>query len=372
MRTLSRQNLLDMLLGCAVLGTGGGGSHIKGMKILDKALQMEKTFTLVNLDELDADDLVATPYSCGAISPVSDSEKAKYARLPLLDEEPQIVALQKMERHLNKPIKAVIATELGGGNTATALYCAAMSGKCIVDGDPAGRSVPELQHTTYYLNGIDIQPISVVNRFGEAAIITDVVDDYRAEALVRALAVVSQNSIAVVDHVATARNLKGGIIERSLSYALKIGEAFRGAKEGGRNPAPAVADAGKGAVMFRGTIEANTWDTAEGFTVGELAIKGSGDYGADRLKVWYKNENLITWKNDRPFVTAPDLVCIVDDDMVEPLLNPFGDVGKHVTVVVLPAPKEWTTEKGLDILGPRSFGYDFDWKSFSVLLENER
>ncbi len=57
-----------------------------------------------------------------------------------------------------------------------------MAGKYIVDGDPAGRSVPELQHSTYYLNDINIAPIALVNQFGESAILTNVVNDYRAEA----------------------------------------------------------------------------------------------------------------------------------------------------------------------------------------------
>ena len=33
-------------------------------------------------------------------------------------------------------------------------------------------------------------------------------------------------------------------------------------------------------------------------------------------------------------------------------------------IVALPAAKEWTTERGLEVFGPRSFGYDIDYKPF--------
>ncbi|HCJ58415.1 MAG TPA: DUF917 domain-containing protein [Clostridiaceae bacterium] len=364
MRKLDRQDLVDILIGCAILGTGGGGSLIEGIKKIDAALKQNKEFVLVDFNELEDEDLVATPYSCGAISPLTDEERKKYEGLPLLDEVPQVVALREMEKYLGREIKAVISTELGGGNTATALYCGAMADKYIIDADPAGRSVPELQHSTYFLNEISIYPISVVNKFGESAIITKVINDYRAEALVRAMAVVSQNNIAVVDHVETVKVLRNTVIKGAISHALEIGKAFRTAKENGKDIASKVADAGNGTVVFRGIVKSNAWDTVKGFTVGELMVEGKEDYSGDTFKVWYKNENIITWRNGEYFATVPDLVCIFDDDNKEPLLNPYGEKGKNVSVIVLPAPKEWTTERGLEVFGPKSFGYDIDWKPF--------
>ncbi|MBA1336188.1 MAG: hypothetical protein HPY66_2432 [Firmicutes bacterium] len=364
MKKLDRQDLIDILTGCAILGTGGGGSLIEGIKKIDAALDKGKEFMLVDFSELEDEDLIATPYSCGAISPLTDEEKKKYEGLPLLDEVPQVVAVREMEKYLQKEIKAVISTELGGGNTATALYCGAMAGKYIVDADPAGRSVPELQHSTYFLHDIDIYPMSVVNKFGESTIITKVTNDYRAEALVRAMAIVSQNNIAVVDHVETVKVIKNAVIKGAISHAMAIGKAFRDSKEKEKDIASKVAEVGKGAVVFRGTITANEWDTVNGFTVGDLMVEGKGAYRGDTLKVWYKNENIITWLNGKYFATVPDLVCIFDEDRKEPLLNPYGDVGKNISAIVLPAPKEWTTKRGLEVFGPRSFGYDIDWKPF--------
>ena len=38
MRTLNHENLLDILYGCAILGTGGGGSLDEGIEMIDEAL----------------------------------------------------------------------------------------------------------------------------------------------------------------------------------------------------------------------------------------------------------------------------------------------------------------------------------------------
>lgn len=267
-----------------------------------------------------------------------------------------------MEKYLGKEVKAVISTELGGGNTAVAFYSGAMAGKYIVDGDPAGRSVPELQHSTYYLNDISITPIALVNQFGESAIITNVVDDYRAESLVRALAVVSKNNIAVVDHVDTAANLKNAVIGGAISYAWDIGKAFRLAKEQGKDIVEAVTNVGKGKKLFEGKVIRNDWDTVAGFTVGEVEIEGKGQYEGSIYKIWYKNENIIAWKNGEYHATVPDLICILDKNEGEPVLNPHCEKDMEVEIFALPAPVEWTTDRGLEVFGPKSFGFDVEWK----------
>ena len=46
MRTLTRENLLDILYGCTILGTGGGGSLEKGIAMIDEALAPPKGFRM--------------------------------------------------------------------------------------------------------------------------------------------------------------------------------------------------------------------------------------------------------------------------------------------------------------------------------------
>ena len=48
MKTLSRQDLYDILYGCTILGTGGGGSLQKGLELIEEALSKGKQFRLVD------------------------------------------------------------------------------------------------------------------------------------------------------------------------------------------------------------------------------------------------------------------------------------------------------------------------------------
>ena len=361
MKKLSRQDLNDILFGCTILGTGGGGNPKEGLVLIDKALQAGKEFVLADLDEVPDDAMIGIPYMCGSVSPAKSEDEQKYRGLPRMDEEPALKALEEMEEYLSQKFLGVMSTELGGGNTAIAFYVGAMLGKRIIDADPAGRSVPELQHSIFYINGLPIEPLAVANEFGDVAIVKKVVNDERAEALVRAMAVASGNSVGVVDHPARMRDIKNSVIPGAISYALEIGKAFRKAKEAKGDLAAEVAKAGCGCVLFKGRVSGYKWDTVDGFTIGDVFIEGEGGYAGSNYEIWYKNEHIISWKDGSVDVTVPDLICIISDDTKEPLTNPNYEEGMKVSVLGFPAPKGWRTKEGLEIFGPRHFGYDFDY-----------
>ena len=364
MRILSREDLIHILYGCAILGTGGGGSLEEGIAMIDEALAAGREFRLADFADLDPEDIIGTPYACGAISPLTEEEIQKYARLKETEESFYILCMRQLEQFLGREVKAVISTELGGGNTATALYVGAMTGRCIVDGDPAGRSVPALQHSTYFLKGVPMCPMSVMNRFGEGAVFTNVFDDARGEDMVRALAVVSQNTIAVMDHVNTAAVLRDAVIRGAISHAEAVGRAFLNARDAGGDYVAAVTETGKGRMMFEGVVSESGYETRDGYTFGNTVIEGSGAYAGHTLRIWYQNENIISWLDGAFFVTVPDLICMFDLDGQMPQLNPFARVGERVAVTALPAPAEWITPRGLEVFGPRSFGYDVDYKPY--------
>ncbi|ABO48943.1 protein of unknown function DUF917 [Desulforamulus reducens MI-1] len=361
MKKLSKQDLYDILYGCTILGTGGGGALQEGLTMIDDALDRGKEFILVDLSEVPDDAYIATPYMCGAISPLTEEEERKYVGLAVLDEEPSLRAFRAMEEYMGKEFYGVVSTELGGGNTAKAFYVGAMAGKYIIDADPAGRSVPELQHSTYYINNLPIAPMAVANEFGDVVILKEVANDLRAEALVRAMAVVSKNSIGVVDHPASAKDLRKAVIPGAITYALKLGQAYREAREENNDLAEALCKAGKGYLLFKGTVKDFGWDTIDGFTVGETYLEGTGDYTGSTYKIWYKNEHIIAWRNGEVDVTVPDLICMVCEDNKEPVTNPNYQIGMNVAVFALPAPAEWRTEKGLDCFGPKHFGYNIEY-----------
>ena len=255
----------------------------------------------------------------------------------------------------------IITTELGGENTADALSVAARMGRIIVDADPTGRSVPEMQHSTFYLNDVPIAPFGIATRFGDTAVFDHVANDFRSEALVRAMAGVSKNLVGVTSHPMRGKKLKECVIPNAISESLLIGKTLREAKENHLNVADEIIKITNGKLLFKGNVKKFDWETLNSFTTGQVELEGiEGDLN-QTYKVWFKNEHIISWKNNEVDVTVPDLICMLDDSG-NPITNPNYKVGMKVTVFAIPAPKEWQVEKGIEVFGPRSFGFDVDYK----------
>ena len=353
-RVLSAQDLQDILLGAAVLGTGGGGEIAEGQDLIDTALAAGKTFTLVALADVPDEAVICTPYLLGALSDETPSQNPDLAGLPLATEGPLLMAYDRFQRHLGVSFHGVVPCELGGSNTAAAFFCAAMRGHVIVDADPSGRAVPEIQHTTYYLAGLTPGDLVMANPFGESFFYENVPDDRRAEQVARALSVASGNTIAAIDHALPMRTLRNALIPGTITLSLGLGQKLRQANATGADPAQVIAKAANGSVLFRGTVTQATWRTEGGFTLGEIEVSDQGRV----LRITYKNENMATWLDGAVVATIPDLICVIDLQTCLPVTNPNATPGATVAVVVLPAPSPFTTPAGLDLFGPAYAGVE--------------
>ena len=61
--------------------------------------------------------------------------------------------------------------------------------------------------------------------------------------------------------------------------------------------------------------------------------------------------------------TTPDIICVMDSESGEAIGTEMIRYGQRVTVIALPPPPLFLTPKGLATVGPRAFGYDFDYRS---------
>ena len=59
-------------------------------------------------------------------------------------------------------------------------------------------------------------------------------------------------------------------------------------------------------------------------------------------------------------VTTPDLIVVVDAETGEPITTETLRFGHRVAVVAAPMDERWHTPAGLELVGPRYFGYDVD------------
>jgi hypothetical protein len=322
--------------------------------MIDTAFAAGKSFDLVSVDEVPDDALICTPYLLGAISPLSAEEEQTYAGLQDSGLDPLLQAYSEFQAHLGQEFFGTTPCELGGSNTAAAFFPAVMNGHKIIDADPAGRAVPEITHSTYFLAGLPAAPIYAVNQFGESFLIDKLKDDQRAETLVRALSQVSRNSIAAIDHALPMRDLRDVLIPSTISMAMRLGQICRDAIASGEDSAAQVAKAGDGAVVFSGTVSSVTYETNHGFTIGQIALQGAGK----TAKVSVKNENMACWLDGTVLATVPDLICLFDTLTGEPVANPDVVKGQEIAVVILPAPDAFKSEKGLSIFGPAYAGVE--------------
>lgn len=99
MRELNKQDMIDVLYGCTVLGTGGGGPLADGLALMEEHFEKNETLKLITLDELPDDEYVVTPYSCGAPSAKANP---KFAGMSTSKIAPSVLAAQALEETLGK------------------------------------------------------------------------------------------------------------------------------------------------------------------------------------------------------------------------------------------------------------------------------
>lgn len=359
MRKLSKEDLEDILVGCTYLGCGGGGNYARGLERIYNDLEAGLTYRLMPVVELEDNDYAASPYAVGSTAPPTPEEEKRYAQLPRLSQSPVEAAFSLLERHLGKKLVAVIPGEIGPGNTASAMSVAAHLGIATVDADTVGRSTPEINQNSILVAGVTTVPAAAVSPFGDEMILEKVAHPSREEEILRSISVVSQ-FVGVADSAIPGQTAKrpGVLVVNSVSHAGKLGKAYREAIAARRDPIQAIIEAGQGYRLFEGRVADFHWKDEAGFLVGDITLSGTGNYHGSRYRIWYKNEHIISWRDDQVSVTPPDLITLIVTETGQAIANPEFERGQEVTVVGFPAPALWRTPAGLEAFGPKHFGFD--------------
>ena len=359
MRILTEDDLRHLVFGATILGTGGGGEPGSGLRTLLSDLKSKKRFELVEANELSPRSIVVCAYYCGVIRAPGGKEE-KRVKPARRRKAYMRLALETLERRLRRRISAVIPTEIGGGNTASALHLASISRLPIVDADQAGRSAPELVQSSYHIHKIPATPSVVADELGDLI----VVDRYRNvsdyERIIRKFAVMAGGSAFVVDSPVEAREVSQIAIMNTISRAIDLGESVENAREKSGDPVQAALEFLEGLRLFNGRVEDFELLESEGFLTGYIRFKGAGDWKDHSFRIWVKNENIVGWRDDRVVAMPPDLICVLDEKG-HGVTNSQLRRGMKVTVIGVPAERIWRTARGIKLFGPRHFGFDFDY-----------
>ena len=236
-RTLDPQSLQDILVGCAYLGCGGGGSLAEGTAELAGALKEGLRFSLLSVDDLADEEWVASPYGIGSTAPPTESEAQKYAGLARPATNPVEASFRRLSAFLQRPFVAAIPGELGPWSTAAALVTSARLGIPTLDADRVGRATPEATQDSVPTAGLSTLPLAAVTGLGDALILESVAAGSRVEDLLRAISVASLGGVGVTDAALSGRDARRpGVLVCSLSSAPCRSRRISGGRTGRRAP----------------------------------------------------------------------------------------------------------------------------------------
>ncbi|MBS7631270.1 DUF917 domain-containing protein, partial [Candidatus Bathyarchaeota archaeon] len=277
------------------------------------------------------------------------------------------MSVRELSEYVGKNFYAYIASETGGGNGILPMYLNALEGKPSINADCCGRAKPEMGISLTNVAGIPVTPLVMVSPFMETIILKTSVDDYRAEDIARNVAVACGGSVTVARCPTKVDDYRRGVAVNQVTRCIKIGEVIRRAKETGKDPEEAFLEVSGALKVFEGVVSSFECEGKGGFNWGNWFVKGTGSYEGHGMRVWYKNEHLIGWIDGEPRITCPDLICIVDAEEFEGLSN-FVESGVHngrsVKIYGIKASDLWRTPRGVEIFGPRHFGFDIDYRLF--------
>jgi len=361
----NKQDVEDFVRGVTFMGTGGGGDPKLGLDFLLKALEEGYKLNWVDISEIDEEEWVAMPFYMGSIAPISEENLKKLEEMGLGEptvERPLIKAVQELEKCKQIKLGALIAGELGGSNTPAPLDTAARLNKVFIDGDFAGRAIPELTQATPCVKNKSICPLVMCDLWGNVNIIESAINFGMVEEYGRSIVMVTNQMTGNIGFLMKVKELKEVMIPGTLTDSYVVGKTIRKAREAaGQDPVEKAVEVIGGYLLFKGTVTGREFEDKKGFMFGTHVFEGLDEFQGHTFKIWFKNENHITWLDNKPYVCSPDIITVVALGDCEPITNTYLKVRQQVAIIGKPHIK-YRDKGDVNLLIPKHFGFDIEWK----------
>ncbi|MBE3596242.1 MAG: DUF917 domain-containing protein [Hydrogenibacillus sp.] len=350
MRWVTVEDLDDLAVGAALLGAGGGGDPHLG-KLMAKQVMKEKgPVRLIRVEELPQAGIVLPVAMMGA--PTVSVEK-----IPSGQEWDTVVRLAKS--FLKDDIVALMSAEIGGENSFVPLIAAAMLNLPVLDADGMGRAFPEIPMTSMNLSGVPAAPMAMADERGNRVVV-DAVDNAWAERISRMITVMMGGSAAIALYAMETKAVRSAVVEGSLSQTIRYGRWLRSLAQG-KMSFDAFSQATGGIPLFQGKVVDVIRRTEGGFVRGTATIVGFDRDDGSVMRVEFQNEHLVAMRDGEPVAMVPDIIALLDAETFMPITTESIAYGQRVMVFGLPCAPLWRTQAGLELVGPRRFGYAFDY-----------
>lgn len=337
---LTPSDLTNIVFGACFFASGGGGPVSMARTFLSR---ITKTVTFINADQLASGELALIVADMG--SPDA-AKQGKGFTAP-------VNVYQVMADLLGKqgtPVSYLMPIELGAVNTLLPFFVASQldTPLPVVNGDPSGRAVPQLDMTLLDVAALPICPAAVASDTDPtghyqsttfSGLTPEQLED-QSRVIVTGYGGVGGLACYPIDGGALNPNLPGNenrLVQGSIGLCWAIGQQIL-KYQPLTNLQQLVASYGLCNFEFiTGSISKIDNRTKDGFDVGKITLS---DGNGDLLWVYYKNESLLAWDpvKNVPKAMAPDgIVFILAQDQEFPAGTPVtnADIAQGVSYTVM-------------------------------------
>ncbi|GAB7355111.1 hypothetical protein MBLNU459_g5688t1 [Dothideomycetes sp. NU459] len=376
---LSETDLGYLADGCYVLGCAGGGSPAASKIQLRDMLRAGYMMRMIDSSDLKEK---ANIYWGGHMgSPATSVER--------LQSIETVEAFKVLMEYLREDsFDAVMGLEIGGANGLEPFLVGSSRffDRPVIDADWMGRAYPTYWQTTLAVHAPgELVPCAIDSGDGKSIVMTRTSNDEIVDRALRASCSEMGSRVGMAAKPTTTELVRQYGVLNTCSLAWRIGRCI--AKAEASNSMSTIAEAiieeagglKSAKVLFRGKIVAVERRLYKGHSYGEVhvaSITTDEDDGAEisgripavamggLLKIPFKNENIyaehIAEDGTSEIIAAvPDLIAVLDKESGRALGVPEFKYGYQVIVLGITCSPRWSdTPQGLDIGGPKAFGYD--------------
>jgi len=239
----------------------------------------------------------------------------------------------------------------------------AITGYPVVDADTMGRAYPEAQMTSVAVAGLRCYPLALADIRDNEVIIPRAASWRWMERISRKACTEVGSIAATCKAPRSGREVKDHTIHYTTTKAIELGRAVLKSRKEHQDPVKAIVKSCRGKFLFDGKVVDVERRATEGFLRGKAEIQGLNSDAANHFTVHFQNEFSVGFKDNKPVVMTPDLICIVDSVSGDGIGTDVIRYGQRVSVLAIPGPEIFRTPAGLQAVGPRASGFDLDYHS---------
>jgi len=347
MRYLTESDIEALAVGAAILGTGGGGNPYIGKLHCLQELRRGARVPLIGVDELADDAVVVSVGGIGA--PAVSVEK-------LEEGHEGMRAVRALEEFCGRNATALVAAEIGGGNSMAPIITAAQLGIGVVDADGMGRAFPEMQMTSFSIYGHRSTPAALADERGNVVLFREVQTEQWFERLARASVVAMGGTAVGAEAPMSGAYVKRAGVPGTVSQAIALGNIVLDANRKHADPVARICAHEGGVHLMDAKIVDLRRHLEGGFSVGSMQLEGIGRHAGTAADIAFQNEFLMFRRGTVVEVCVPDLVILLDADNGHAITTDVLRYGQRVAIIALPCHALLRTPEALAVVGPAAFG----------------